>query len=226
MAEYVRRRRPPANHPYWQHLHDRAHPPWVVIPVVIPTFIGLAIGLYAGFRQPYTMAEAMRVVCVGSASIALTAAVIATVSQLFDAVRLPSRRERWATAGIAGVCVGLAIFVVGFGAMFPFVAWYAACSGEGPWLGMLYGALIGGLPFVAIVYTYRQRWRARQRQWPRWERMRAPRTRGSLNLTELSSPPIPATPSPPEAVRPVRNPSGRGNDFNPPSPIGETGEET
>ena len=60
MAEYVRRRRPPASHPYWARLHDRAHPPAVVAPIVIPAGLGLALGLYGGLRAPFSTTDAVK----------------------------------------------------------------------------------------------------------------------------------------------------------------------
>jgi hypothetical protein len=230
MAEYVRRRRPPANHPYWQHLHDRAHPPWIVIPVGIPTFIGLGIGLYAGLRPSLTMAEVIRAVGVGAAGLGATSGVIVTASQVIDAIRQPSRRNQWAAtviAGIRGLCVGVVLFVVSYVAMFPFVAWYAACSGEGPWLGMLYGALIGATPVAMIVFSHRQRWRDRQKHWPRWDRMRVPRTGISPTLPQLSNTSIPSTSSVSQpAGESARNAQQPGSELTPPPPIGETREET
>jgi MFS family permease len=173
------------------------------------------------------MAEVVRVAGTGAAGVAVTSALFAMVSQLFDAVRQPSRRERWAMAAAAGMGVGVVLFIVSFVGMFAFLAWYAASSGEGPWLGMLYGAVIGGTPAAAIAYTARQRWRARQKRWPRWDRMRTPRNRSTLNLTELSTLP----PNSPSSNAPPAGESGRtslrpGNGFAPPSPIGESGEET
>jgi hypothetical protein len=132
-----------------------------------------------------------------------------------------------ALAGISGLLVGISLFAISFAAMFPFEAWYAACSGEGPWLGMLYGALIGGIPFAAIAYSYHQRWRARQKQWPRWERMRTLRQRTSLNLTELSTLPTNSSSSEtPTVSEPRRTSHLPESEFTVPPPVGESGEET
>jgi hypothetical protein len=230
MAEYVRRRRPPANHPYWAHLHDRAHPPWVLPLIAVPASVGLGIGLCAGVRPPFTMSEAVKSVVVAATGVAAASALLTIVSRSYDAVRQPSRREQWtgaALAGTWGLFVGVALFAVSFAAMFPMVAWYAACSGEGPWLGMLYGAIIGGTPFTAIAYFNYQRWWARQKQWPRWDRMRTPRPRTSLNLTQLSPPPANlASGDAPRVAGPDHMSRRPGSDFNPSPPIGESGEET
>jgi hypothetical protein len=226
MVEYVRRRRPPANHPYWQHLHDRAHPPWVVIPVIPTTVLGLGIGLYGGLRDPFTLAEAVRTAAIGSSGVAATTAVIGTFTLFFDAGHQLPWKWRLLRAIGMGTGAGTLLFLITFVAMFVFLAWYAACSGEGAWLGMLYGALIGGTPIAAIVYTYRQRWRDRQKHWPRWERMRTPRSRNRLNLTEVSTNPInpPSVGTAPTEQR--LDPHRPRSESSSQPPIGETREET
>jgi hypothetical protein len=208
-------------------LHDRAHAPPVAIPIIIPSGIGLAIGLYAGLRPSFTMAEVVRSASTGAAGVAVTSALIATAFQLFDAVRQPSRRERWAMAAAAGMGVGVVLFIVSFVGMFVLLAWYAAPSDEGPWLGMLYGGLIGGTPAAVIACVARQRWRTRQKQWPRWDRMRTPRTTNRLNLTELanlSTHPASGDASPVDERGRAADRSG--SEFSHSPPIGDAGEET
>lgn len=187
MAEYVRRKRPPASHPYWARLYDRAHPPPVVLPVVIPASAGLLVGLGAGLHEPFSSADAARVaVEVAGTSAGVLFAVGVLVIRL-DTTRPAARRERWAEAVIGGLGVGAAMFFAVFLATFLALLWYATCSGQGPPLGMLIGAGLGGTPAALIALGARRRWRERQRRWPRWERMREPQGTAVLTLT-----PVPA----------------------------------
>jgi len=187
MAEYVRRKRPPASHPYWARLHDRAHPPQVVLPVVIPASVGLGLGLYGGLRPSYSVAEAARlaVAVAGASSAGLF--VLAVLVLWLDGSRHTPRRERWGAALIGGVAVSAALFGLVFMAALLALVWYAACSGQGPWVGMVFGAGLGGAPAALIAAGARRRWRERQRRWPRWERMRG-RRQPALTVTSIPAP--------------------------------------
>jgi hypothetical protein len=195
MAEYVRRKRPPASHPYWARLYDRAHPPPVVLPVLIPASAGLLVGLGAGLHEPFTSADAARVAVEVAGSSASVLFVLGVLVIRLDTSRHAARRERWAEALIGGLGVAAAMFFAVFMATFLALLWYATCSGQGPLLGMFIGAGLGGAPAALIALGARRRWRERQRRWPRWERMREPRGTAVLTLT-----PVPAhalSPSPP-----------------------------
>jgi hypothetical protein len=185
MAEYVRRKRPPASHPYWARLYDRAHPPPVVLPVAIPASAGLLVGLGAGLREPFSSADAARVAVEVAGSSAGILFVVGVLFIRLDTARHAARRERWAEALIGGVGVAAAMFFGVFLATFLAMLWYATCSGQGPLLGMLIGAGLGGTPAAAIALGTRRRWRERQRRWPRWERMHGPRGTTVLTLTPV-----------------------------------------
>ncbi len=190
MAEYVRRRKPPPSHPYWARLHDRAHPPPLFGPIVTATIIGLGMGLYSGMRPTFAMSEAVRVAGFAAAGVAGAAFFIGASVLAVDASRQMSRHERWAAAAVGGTVTAAVVFIVIVFVLIPILAWYSACSGKGPWLGMLYGALISGVPVAGIAAISWQRWNDRQKHWPRWERMRTLSRRTSLNIVE-----VPSTPS-------------------------------
>ena len=204
MAEYVRRKRPPASHPYWARLHDRAHPPQLVLPVVLPASVGLGLGLYGGLRPSYSVADAARlaVAVAGASSAGLF--VLAVLVLWLDGSRHTPRRQRGAAALIGGAGVSAVLFAAVFMAAMLALAWYAACSGRGPWVGMLVGAGLGGGLAGLIAVGARRRWRERQRRWPRWERMRS-RRQPALTVT-----PIPAPPLGPAEVLELRGRLGRG----------------
>jgi hypothetical protein len=211
MAEYVRRRRPPASHPYWARLHDRAHPPPVIAPVVIPTGIGLALGLYGGLRPTFSTTDAVKLAATVAGGLAAIIFVLSLPLLLYDASRQAPRRERWVMSVLGAMAVAAVLFMVGLFGLTPMLVVYSWCSGEGPWLGMLIGGLIGGVPGAAYAAETRRQWRARQRRWPRWESMRARRTTPALTTTPI---PVPADPPPitPETEmnepRPVGDPAG------------------
>jgi hypothetical protein len=188
MAEYVRRKRPPASHPYWARLHDRAHPPQVVLPVVIPASVGLGLGLYGGLRPSYSVGEAARlaVAVAGASSAGLF--ILAVLVLWLDGSRHTPRRERWAGALLGAVFMSAILFVAMFMGTFLTLLWYAVCSGRGPWLGMLIGAGLGGTLAAMVALGNRRRWQERQRRWPRWERMRSPRHRPALTVTSIPAP--------------------------------------
>ena len=200
MAEYVRRKRPPASHPYWARLHDRAHPPQVILPVVLPTSVGLGVGLYGGVHPSYSAAESARFALAVAGASAAGLFVLAVLILWLDASRHTPRRERWAGAVVGGFAVSAGLFATVFVGTLLVLLWYAACSGQGPWLGMLIGAALGGTPAALIATAARRRWRERQRHWPRWERMRASGGRAVLTVTAVPAPPLavaqPPTPWP------------------------------
>jgi hypothetical protein len=196
MAEYVRRKRPPATHPYWARLYDRAHPPQVVLPVAIPASAGLLVGLSAGIRDPFTCTEAAQVASeVAGGSAAVLFVVVVLVLRL-DASRQMPRREQWAAALVGSVGISAAMFGAVFLATFLALLWYAACSGQGALIGMLIGAGLGGAPAALITLGARRRWQERQRRWPRWERMRGGRGSAVLAVTQVPAPPLSSSPSP------------------------------
>jgi MFS family permease len=192
MAEYVRRKRPPASHPYWARLHDRAHPPQVVLSIVIPTSFGLGVGLYGGLHPEYSSAEAAGLALEVAGASAGGLFVLAVLILRLDASRHTPRRERWTAAVVGAFAVSAGLFGLMFLATFLALLWYAACSGEGPWLGMLIGAAMGAGPAALIAFGARRRWRERQRRWPRWERMHSPGTHAVLTVTPVPAPPLSA----------------------------------
>lgn len=205
MAEYVRRRRPPASHPYWARLHDRAHPPQLVLPIAIPTGAGLLVGLYAGLQPEFHGKEAVKVSA--QVAIAFAAAVfgVAVLILWIDGVRQTPRPSLWTAALFGGLGVAAAAFLILFGVLTILLLLYSACSGRGALGGMFIGGATCGLPAALIAVGNRRRWQERQRQWPRWERMRSPR-RPNLSVTPVAAPPLPSTdPAPlsPARERPI-----------------------
>jgi membrane-bound metal-dependent hydrolase YbcI (DUF457 family) len=202
MAEYVRRKRPPANHPYWARLHERAHPPSVVTPVVVLGGIGMFLGLYGGLMEPMPYAKAVKTAATVAAGAAGVLFVTSVPVLLFDASRHMPRHERWPAALLSGLAAAVVLF---FTLLIPLVLlllWYSTCSGRGPWLGTLTGLGIGAVPGMTYAAFTRWLWRKRQRQWPRWERMRAPRRRDrALTVT-----PIPLPIEPPASAEPPAEP--------------------
>jgi hypothetical protein len=204
MAEYVRRKRPPASHPYWERLRDRAHPPSVVTPVVVLGGIGMFLGLYGGLMEPmqYVRAAKTAAAMAGVAAVVLFATSVPIL--LFDASRNMPRRERWPAALVSGLAVAIVLF---FTLLIPLVLvflWYAACSGRGPWLGMLTGLVIGALVGAVPSLWNRRRWRERQRRWPRWER-----TRGSRGDQAITVRAVPLPVESPAAVSKPDSPEGK-----------------
>jgi len=188
MAEYVRRRRPPANHPYWGRLSDRANPPAVLRPIAVPTFIGLALGLYAGLSEKFTFAA-----CLHWASLAAsTLGGLAFAIGALVVVKHSSRQFRGQQLGLVvlavAVLAGLFTIMIGWVCIFVVLAWYSLSSGQGPWLGMLIAAAIPGVPSTLWALVSWRNWRERQRRWPRWEQMRAPRARATRTLPQLAAP--------------------------------------
>jgi hypothetical protein len=172
MAEYVRRKRPPADHPFWTHLNDRAHPPSVVWPVVLPTVVGLGLGLVAGFNDRLSFRQALQTAGVISATLAATLAVCCALPLLFNAILRPRSGDQWSQALAAFLGIGLAGFLMAFVPLTLFLIWYSVSGGHGPWVGMAIGAALGLGPGVLIAWVNRHRWADRRRRWPRWETMR------------------------------------------------------
>jgi hypothetical protein len=198
MAEYVRRKRPPASHPYWARLYDRAHPPQVAAPVAVPTIFGLALGLYGGCHPPYSADEAARLAAGVAAGGGVALFVVTVPIFWMDHTRHAQGQSRWAGALLAGAAVGAVLFVIAFVPVFLLLLWYSLCAGRGPWWGMAIGAGVGGAPAALYAIAARRQWQARQRRWPRWERMRARRTGVALSVTQVPAPPT-SNPAEPEA---------------------------
>lgn len=196
MAEYVRRKRPPASHPYWARLHDRAHPPSVLLPVVVPAVIGVLIGQYGGSRPPYTLSSAILDACKYALVSAGVLFVIGTLVSFHDASRHSPIRERIFTSLGSGLLVGVVVFGLFFVVLGTGFIWMSICSGLGLWLGMLMGMLIGAVPGAAFAWATRQSWRARQRRWPRWERVRRRRESTPPAVAVVPPMPVPTEPKP------------------------------
>jgi hypothetical protein len=188
MAEYVRRKRPPANHPYWTRLHDRAHPPAVAMHVAVPGVIGVCLGLYGGLMEPMPLAKAVKTAAIVAAAGAGVTFATSIPVLVFDASRHMTGRERWPGALLAGLFVAVVLFVILLLLITPLLVWYAVCSGLGPWLGMLTGLAVGAVPGGILAWEAHRRWRQRQKQWPRWERMRAPRGARALTVNIVPGP--------------------------------------
>jgi hypothetical protein len=195
MAEYVRRKRPPATHPYWARLHDRAHPPQLVTPVAAFATVGLLLGFGAGFQPAFSGAEAARLAATVAAIAAVAVFALAVAILWVDHSGQLPRRTRGAVAVVSGMGFSLVLFCATFVALFVLLLWYSVCSGRGPGWGMAIGAATGGAPAALIAVGNRRRWLARQRRWPRWERMRARRTPAALSVTQVPVPPA-AGPAP------------------------------
>src|SRR5262245_42384104 len=110
MAEYVRRKRPPASHPYWARLHDRAHPPKLVTPIAVPAVCGVFFGFVGGLQPAFSAAEAARLSAAVAGILAGAAFVLsATILWAEQSSRLP----RWApiTAALSwATCWALVVF--------------------------------------------------------------------------------------------------------------------
>jgi hypothetical protein len=199
MAEYVRRKRPPANHPYWVRLHQRAHPPSLAPYFGIPAGIFLVLGLVGGAVGEFTYNQAERTVIGASGAMAGLVFLVAILCLYLDTNAQLPRRVRWRGAVLASSGCAAGTFVL-FGLAFSVLAWVCwLFSGLGPWLGTLTGFAIGAGPGVLFAVLARRGWRQRQQQWPRWERMRAPRRRDrGLTVTAIPLPIEPAaSPEPP-----------------------------
>src|SRR5262245_17610826 len=171
MAEYVRRKRPPASHPYWARLHDRAHPPKLVTPIAVPTIFGLALGLYGGLNSSYSAEEAARLAAAVAASGAAGLFVVTVPIFWLDHTRPGQGQARWANALLAGTAVSAVLFVVAFVPVFLLLFWYSLCSSRGPWLGMAIGATVGGMPAVLYTVGGRRCLLARRRGRSGWEKV-------------------------------------------------------
>jgi MFS family permease len=203
MAEYVRRKRPPANHPYWARLHDRAHPPRLVAPIAILGGVGALLGLYGGLMEPMPAARAVKMAATVAAGLAGALFVTSVPVLLFDASRQMPRQERWPTAILSGLAVAIVLFCALVIPLIVLFLWYSLSSGRGPWLGMLTGSGIGAVLTALLAVWSRRRWQKRQREWPRWERMRAPRQRGrGLAVPVFPAPVEPASSGEPEPDAP------------------------
>jgi hypothetical protein len=193
MAEYVRRKRPPADHPFWTHLNDRAHPPSVVWPVVVPTGVGLSLGLAAGLNDPLSMRQALGTATAVSGTLAGALALVCGVPLVVQAIRRPRTAETWLNALTTMLGIGLATFLVVWVPLGLFLLWYSFSGGYGPWVGMAIGAALGLGPGVLIAWVNRHRWADRRRRWPRWETMRRRHRRQIAATQAVPQQPTPAT---------------------------------
>lgn len=193
MAEYVRRRRPPASHPYWARLDDRAHPPRLFLRIAIPTLFGLLLGLYGGLRSPFSISDAVHLAATCAAILSTVAFFTAIGAILFDRSRHFAPRERWMTAPVFSSMIAAFCFAIAFVACFVMHFWYSLCSGQGPWFGMLIGCSPACLLASLAAIGRRKQWQDRQRAWPRWERMRTPLGRSRLTVSSVEEEPTGAT---------------------------------
>ena len=208
MAEYVRRTRPPASHPYWTRLRDRANPPPVVWPVAVPGILGLLFGLYAGLMEPMSAGKAVKMAAAVAGAVAVLVFTFIILFAVFDRSRPWAGRTRWAEAAFIGFTISAFVFFLLVVALVPLLLWYALFSGLGPWRGMGGGLALGaGLGATFAFITCRQ-WKQRQKQWPRWERMRAPRgSREAATVPPASPPAEPAPAAGPEPDWPEPRPA-------------------
>jgi hypothetical protein len=163
----------------------------VATPVTTLGVIGMFVGLCGGLMEPMPFVKAVQMAATVAAAAAGILFATSVPVLLFDGSRQRPRPERWPIALLTGVVVAVVLF---FTLLIPLVLlflWYAACSGRGPWLGMLTGLASGAL--LAAVPAVLSRWRERQRHWPRWERMRARRRNRALSVRPI---PLPAEPGP------------------------------
>ena len=216
MAEYVRRRRPSANHPYWARLNDRAHPPRLFIRIALPTLFGLLLGLYGGFRLPFSISDAVHLAATCAAVVSTGAFLLFLSAILFDRSRQFAPRERWMTAPVLSLMMAAFCFVFGFVGFFLLFIWYSCCSGQGAWLGTILGFAPACVLASLIAIGRRKRWRDRQRAWPRWEQMRTPRGRSRMAVSVVS---------PSEEAEPIEATEDGATDV-PESPSPEAGPTT
>lgn len=186
MAEYVRRRRPPASHPYWQHLHDRAHPPPLITPILVPGTLGGALGLWAGQSPECSLSATLRsaIEIVG-----LLAFVLGAVFGTRLAIDRESRRFWQRSKDILSAVLTFSV-VIFFLAIMPvsvIVLCYQLCSGLG-WLGAVVGAVMWGTPGAFVAIVSRRRWSQRVRDWPRWGSSRDRRYRRQARRAEATQP--------------------------------------
>ena len=134
---------PPASHPYWARLHDALTPRKSSSRSSSPRRSGSGLGLYGGLRPSYSVAEAAAWRW-GGGGVSAGLFVLAVLVLWLDGSRHTPRRERWGAALIGGVAVSAALFGIVFMAALLALVWYAACSGQGPWVGMVSGPAWAG----------------------------------------------------------------------------------
>jgi len=199
MAEYVRRKRPPATHPYWARLYDRAHPPGGVVPVAVAAVLGLFLGLYCGLRPSYPLREAPRDAVIIAVLFAVFAFVLLTPILWIGAGRYPSRRQPRMAVLFFAVVITIVIFVVCAVFFSATLVWFSLCAGKGLWAGMAIGALSAAVPAGFFARWSRRNWQARQREWPQWERS-PPRLRPAIAPAPVPAPAA-TPPAEPESPR-------------------------
>ena len=181
MAEYVRRRRPPADHSYWERLRDRAHPPRVVLPILILALLGGAFGLYGGLKPTFTIADAIKLAAMIAGGFAGVGMAVFLPFWIVDSAFRSVRYERAVTILAGSAAIVIFVFIIAFAPLAILFIAFSICTGQGPWIGMLIGLLCTTTLTVPLIWSQRVRWQARQRAWPRWDRMRAPRRRAPSN---------------------------------------------
>ena len=206
MAEYVRRKRPPADHPFWAHLSERANPPSVVWPVVVPTAVGLLIGLVAGLNDPVSLRQAVEIAGVIATALAGLLAVGIGVPVIVLIVR--RSHASWTTVPTAFLAIAFIGFLAVFVPMTLLLFGYSLSGGYGPWVGMTIGAGLGVCPGILIAWGKRHRWADRIRRWPRWETMRRRHRRQTAAAQPAIQPPtrIQVGPTQPTAEETVARP--------------------
>ena len=192
MAEYVRRKRPPATHPYWARLHDRTHPPSGKWAMLVLGLVGLLMGIFSGGRAAWTLYDAAEM----GAQLSMYLAVLYTLLVFGSGVRERDTGRPWVdiAASLGASCLSGAGAYIVMVVMFTLliVLFYYPMSG----MGRLYGGLIGGAIWAGVALSvtrseYRH-WRSRQANWPKWEEMgRGHRRRRAfvVNLTVRQVPP-------------------------------------
>src|SRR5262245_4737177 len=164
MAEYVRRKRPPADHPYWAHRRDRAHPPSIVWPVVLPAAAGVGVGLAAGLNDPVPARDAVETAAVTAGMLAGSLAACCLVPLLFNAIYHSGHADHWMNAALGVLFVGLFGFLFAFVPMALILLWYSVSGGNGPWVGMAVGAALGAGPGAILSGVSRHQWAKRRRR--------------------------------------------------------------
>jgi hypothetical protein len=168
MAEYVRRKRPPASHSYWARLHDLTHPPAMRSTFTCLGLGGLVAGAYCGTQESMTFASAMR----QANECSLYLAGFFAIGGFFTTISDRRPGWRWSTLG-AAFLMAAAVFVIAF--LFAFFLFSAMLTfrwltgglgwGYGASIGVFFGVLTAGL----FAYSEQRQWQRRCRRWPRWD---------------------------------------------------------
>lgn len=171
MAEYVRRKRPPASHPYWARLHDRTHPPSCKWALACFGFFATIVGGSCGGSGAITMYDAFWYTSRYALIPAVLMTTIWTTLQYYQSTAR-TRQQAAAYAAISamismGMSYVISCFVIG---IFSIAFWYPM-SGIGAFRGCLGGLVYGLVLGYFITWPERRNWWYRQANWPRWEEM-------------------------------------------------------